>query len=223
MLLAALAQVVVATVIVGALVLVPARTLAYPGAWAFLAIFTAGGVGVTVWMARYSPSLLRERMSSPMQREQKAWDKVFLTVLIAGFGAWLALMGWDAARSAFAAVPPWLQAAGAFGVAFYMLGAWVTFRENAFAAAVVKVQESHRVIDTGPYSVVRHPMYASALFFFAGIALLLGSWLGLALAILFMLGIAWRAVREEGVLMAELPGYADYAKRVRYRFVPFVW
>jgi len=223
MLLAALAQVAVATAIVGALILWPAGTLAYPGAWAFLALFAVGGFVITAWMYRRSPGLLCERMSSPMQRDQKPWDRVFLVVLIASFAAWLALMGWDAARQSFAAVPPWLQALGALGVALYMLGAWVTFRENAFAAAVVKVQEGHRVIDSGPYAVVRHPMYACALLFFTGIPLLLGSWLGLALSTLFVLGIAWRALGEERVLTAELPGYADYARRVRYRFVPFVW
>src|SRR5262249_50333996 len=160
-------------------------TLAYPGAWVFLAIFLVGGVAVTAWMARYSPSLLRERMSSPLQREQKAWDKLFLTILIVGFATWLAVTGLGAAPSSFAAVPAWPQAAAASVVAYYMHGAWATFRANAFAAGLVKVQEGHKVIDPGPYAVVRHPMYASALFFFAGTPLLLGSWLGLALADLF--------------------------------------
>jgi protein-S-isoprenylcysteine O-methyltransferase Ste14 len=79
------------------------------------------------------------------------------------------------------------------------------------------------VIETGPYAIVRHPMYASGLLFFIGVPLLLGSWLGLSLAALFILGIAWRAVQEEKTLRAELAGYADYASRVRYRFIPYVW
>jgi protein-S-isoprenylcysteine O-methyltransferase Ste14 len=88
---------------------------------------------------------------------------------------------------------------------------------------VVKIQEGQRVIDTGPYAIVRHPMYTSGLMFFIGLPLLLGSWIGLAFSALFILGIAWRAVREERVLRAELSGYDDYAARVRYRFIPFVW
>ncbi|MDQ8730205.1 isoprenylcysteine carboxylmethyltransferase family protein [Bradyrhizobium sp. LHD-71] len=132
-------------------------------------------------------------------------------------------MGWDAARTNFAAVPPWLQFLGALGVLLYGFCTWWTFRENAFAAPVVKLQENQKVIDTGPYAIVRHPMYAGTLFLFPGIALLLGSWRGVALSVLFMLGIAWRAVHEERTLRNELSGYDDYAARVRYRFIPFVW
>jgi protein-S-isoprenylcysteine O-methyltransferase Ste14 len=99
----------------------------------------------------------------------------------------------------------------------------VDIRENTFAAPVVKIQEGQRVIETGPYAIVRHPMYASALFLFIGVPLLLGSWLGLAFSALLILAIAWRAVQEERVLRAELRGYEDYTTRVRYRFIPFVW
>jgi protein-S-isoprenylcysteine O-methyltransferase Ste14 len=116
-----------------------------------------------------------------------------------------------------------LQALGGLGIAAYGLGVWWTLRENPFAAPVVKIQESQRAIDTGPYAIVRHPMYASGLFLFIGIPLLLGSWLGLAFSALFILAIAWRAVQEERALRAELTGYEDYAARVRSRLVPFVW
>jgi protein-S-isoprenylcysteine O-methyltransferase Ste14 len=211
------------TVFIAALIFWPAGTLAYPGAWAFLGLFSAGGVAMILWLSKHSPSLLRERMASPVQRAQKPWDRVFLMLFIFAFFAWIAVMGWDAARTGFRAVPVWLQVAGGFGVAFNILGTWRTFRANAFAAPVVKIQEGHRVIDTGPYAIVRHPMYASALFLLTGIPLLLGSWLGFALSAVFILGIAWRAVREERVLRAELRGYDEYATRVRYRFVPFIW
>jgi protein-S-isoprenylcysteine O-methyltransferase Ste14 len=120
-------------------------------------------------------------------------------------------------------VPPWLQVAGFVGTVLYMIGVWLTFRENAFAAPVVKIQEGQRVIDTGPYAVVRHPMYASTLLLFVGLPLLLGSWIGLAISVLFILGVAWRAVHEERALRAELAGYEDYAGRVRYRLVPHLW
>jgi protein-S-isoprenylcysteine O-methyltransferase Ste14 len=144
-------------------------------------------------------------------------------LLIVAFCAWMALMGWDAGRTGFAAMPGWLQVVGGLAMALYMVGCWLTFRENAFAAPVVKIQEGQRVIDTGPYAIVRHPMYASALLFMIGLPLLLGSWLGLVLSAIFILAIAWRAVNEEEMLRAELPGYGAYASRVRYRFVPLVW
>lgn len=96
-------------------------------------------------------------------------------------------------------------------------------RMASFAAPVVKIQEGQRVIDTGPYAIVRHPMYASGLPFFIGLPLLLGSWAGPALSPLLVLAIAWRAVQEERTLRTELAGYADCAARVRFRFVPHVW
>ena len=218
-----LLQLLVWTAIMAALILWPAGTLAYPGAWAFIALFALGGFATTFWLSRHSPSLLRERMASPVQRDQKPWDRVFLALFILGFCSSLAFMGWDAARTDFMAVPFWLQALRGLGMAIYMLGAWWTFRENAFAAPVVKIQKGQRVIDTGPYAVVRHPMYASGLFFFIGLPLLLGSWLGLTFSALFILAIAWRAVQEERVLRMELSGYEDYTARVRYRFLPSVW
>ena len=211
------------TAFIAALILWPAGTLAYPGAWVFIGLFAGGGLAMILWLSKHSPSLLRERMSSPLQRAQKPWDRVFLVLFMLGFFGWMALMGWDAARTGFTAVPPWLQALGGVGIAINMLGTWWTFRENAFAAPVVKIQEGQRAVDTGPYAVVRHPMYASALFLFIGVPLLLGSWLGLAFSAVFILGIAWRAMQEERVLRAELSGYEGYAARVRYRFVPRVW
>jgi protein-S-isoprenylcysteine O-methyltransferase Ste14 len=211
------------TAFIAALILWPAGTLAYPGAWAFIVLLAAGGAAMILWLSKYSPSLLRERMTSPLQRAQKPWDRVFLILFMLAFLCWMAFMGWDAARTGFSAVPPWLQVLGGFGVVINMLGTWRTFHANAFAVPVVKIQEGQRVIDTGPYAIVRHPMYASALFLFIGTPLLLGSWLGLALAALLILALAWRTIREERVLLAELSGYDDYAARVRYRFVPLVW
>jgi protein-S-isoprenylcysteine O-methyltransferase Ste14 len=211
------------TALIAVLLLWPAGTFYYPGAWAFIAIFAIGGFAIMVWLGKYSPRLLQERLSPPIQRDQKPWDKVFLTILMLGFMAWLPFMTWDAKRTGFDAVPAALQVTGGVGVVLYMLGAWWTFRENTFAAPVVKIQQDQRVIETGPYAVVRHPMYASALLLFFGLPLLLGSWLGLAFGALLTLGVAWRAVHEEQALRDGLPGYTDYAARVRYRFIPGVW
>jgi protein-S-isoprenylcysteine O-methyltransferase Ste14 len=211
------------TVLMAVLILWPAGTLAYPGAWVLLGLFAVSGIALILWLSKYSPSLLRERMASPLQREQKPWDRIWLSLFVLGFCAWMAFMGWDAARTGFAAVPPWLQALGILSIAVNGAGTVWTFRENAFAAPVVKIQEGQKAIDTGPYALVRHPMYASAVFLFVGIPLLLGSWWGLALAVIPILAIAWRAVHEEFALSAELGGYREYAARVRYRLIPFVW
>ena len=142
---------------------------------------------------------------------------------ILGFCAWMAFMGWDAARTGFTAVPVWLQVLGALFIVANGAGTVWTFRENAFAAPVVKIQEGQKAIDTGPYAFVRHPMYTSTIFLLIGLPLLLGSWTGLALSLVFILGVAWRAVHEEGALRDELQGYSDYAARVRYRLIPHLW
>ncbi len=218
-----LIQLLTWTAAIALLILWPAGTLAYPGAWAFVALFGIGGGAITTWLFRHSPSLLRERMSAPAPRDVRPWDRVFLLLVVPAFFGWLVFMGWDAGRTGFRAVPFWLQLLGGAAVALYMLGVWWTFRENAFAAPVVKIQQGQKVIDTGPYAIVRHPMYASSLLLFAGLPLLLGSWWGLAVSALFVLAIAWRAVLEERTLRAELDGYTDYAARVRSRFIPGLW
>src|SRR5262249_55309685 len=122
-------------------------------------------------------------------------------------------------------VPVWTQGLGALGFLVSAYVVYLTFRENTYAAPVVKIQRErgHKVVTTGPYRYVRHPMYAGAIFFLLGTPLLLGSWYGLALAPILIAVLAVRAVLEERTLAAELEGYADYAARVRYRLIPRVW
>ncbi len=122
-------------------------------------------------------------------------------------------------------MPLWLQVLGAIAIAVSMYIMYLIMRTNSFAAPVVKIQaeRGHRVISDGPYAIVRHPMYGGTLLLIVGIPLLLGSWWGLALSPRLILLFAVRAVMEERTLMAELPGYTDYAARVRYRLVPFLW
>ena len=216
-------QFVFFVVYIAALTFWPAGTWNYPAGWVLLITMTASGVAITVWLGRHDPSLLRERTSSPLQSAQAGWDRVFMLLLMALFTAWLAFCSWDASMRGFNLVPVWLQTIGFAGVAFYMFGAWATFRENSFAAPVVKLQEGQKTIDTGPYAIVRHPMYASALGLFFGAPLLLGSFIGLAGSVVLILLVGWRAVNEENELRAHLAGYEDYIQRVRFRFVPGVW
>lgn len=210
-------------VFMGALIFWPAGTWAFPGGWALIILLVSGGLTITAWLARHSPALLQERLRPPIQRGQHSWDQIWIGLFISAFCIWLAAMGWDAARTGFHAVPAWGQVLGGLAVAASMAGGWWAFRANAFAAAVVKIQENQQVIDTGPYAVVRHPMYASALLLFAGVPLLLGSWLGLVLAPVLIAGMAWRAIREEEALRRDLAGYDGYARRVRYRLFPGIW
>ena len=212
-------------VVLGALLFGAAGTFDWPSAWAYLAVFLVTGLTVSLWLARADPGLLAERMKPPVQAGQATWDRVFLMVVMVVYVGWHVLMGLDARRFGWSQVPVALQVLGAaLFVASYAGIAWV-FRTNSFAAPVIRVQDERgqKVIDTGPYAVVRHPMYAFAALQFIGGPLILGSWWGLAVAPLFYAGVGWRAVREEGVLREQLEGYDDYARRVRWRLAPGVW
>jgi protein-S-isoprenylcysteine O-methyltransferase Ste14 len=202
-----------------------AGTLHWPQAWVYLAFTAAMSFGGGYWLARHDPALLAERLGSLIQREQKGWDKLFMVVMIALWVGWLMLMGLDAGRYRWSEVPLVLQGAGAILLCLGSYLVYLTLKANSYAAPVIKIQKErgHSVVTTGPYAYVRHPMYAGALLYLAGTPLLLGSWWGLAAAVILSLLIGMRAVFEERTLKAELKGYADYAARVRYRLVPHLW
>ena len=134
-------------------------------------------------------------------------------------------MAFDAVRFGWSQVPISLRVIGAIMVLLNAYFAYLTLRENSYAATAVKIQteRGHRVVSTGPYAYVRHPMYVGLVFFYIGVPLLLGSWYGLAAAPLILCILATRAVFEERELMAELAGYREYAERVRYRLIPGIW
>jgi protein-S-isoprenylcysteine O-methyltransferase Ste14 len=211
--------------VIAALLFAPAGTLAWPAAWGFLAIMLGASVVIEVMLLRHDPDLLAVRLGPPIQRGQKWWDKVWVSVFAVLFMAWLALIALDAVRFRWSEVPVWLQVVGAAAVVGCYFIAYLAFRENTFLAPVVKVQaeRGQRVISTGPYARVRHPLYSGALLFLAGTPLLLGSWYGLGAAVVLIAGLALRAVLEERTLAAELDGYVAYADRVKYRLVPRVW
>lgn len=211
--------------IMAALLFVPAGTLAWPQAWVFLIEMAGGGIALCAWLYIHDPALLAQRMSSPVQRDQPLWDRIFLLCLLAYFVIWLVVMGLDAVRFGWSHVPVWAQAAGALALVWTYYVFWQVFRANSFAAPVVKIQRErgHRIVTGGPYAIVRHPMYAGAIGLVLGTPLLLGSWIGLALGFIMIGAFAYRAVREEATLAAQFPEYVDYAARVRYRLIPLVW
>jgi protein-S-isoprenylcysteine O-methyltransferase Ste14 len=224
-----LANLVIKTVIwlafMAALLFVPAGTLAWPPAWLYLIELAASGALISGWLYVHDPALLAQRMASPVQREQAAWDRIFMVCMLLFFCGWLAVMGLDAVRFRTSHVPVWAQVVGAGSILVSHYVFWLVFRANSYAAPVVKVQKDrgHAIATTGPYAHVRHPMYGGAILLLVGIPLLLGSWYGLMLAPVLVVAFAIRAVLEERTLQAQLPGYADYAQRVRYRFVPLIW
>ncbi len=219
-----LAQNTIYVVLIGALLFAAAGTLHWPGAWVFLIASAVLGPLCGWWLHRIDPALLAERLRPVIQKEQPFADKVFVVALLLAIVIWLIAIGLDR-RHLASDVPLVLQALGLLLYALSMIFILWVFRENSFAAPVVKLQSerAQHVVSTGPYAYVRHPMYSGMIPFFAGVPLLLGSWWGLALAPLVLLLFVARIRIEERALSEGLPGYAEYAQRVRYRLVPGLW
>ncbi|TGQ17431.1 MULTISPECIES: isoprenylcysteine carboxylmethyltransferase family protein [unclassified Mesorhizobium] len=210
--------------VMGALMFVSAGTLHWWGAWVYIVVMVGLSLSMGVALARRDPGLMNERLRPPIQKTQTAADKIVLSILLLGIFAWLVLMGLDF-RFGWSEAPVWVQA---IGMLVLLVGIWICYRtmlENSFAAPVVKIQDERgqKVITTGPYGYVRHPMYAGAIVYFAGTALVLGSWWGLALVLVFIVLLAIRTFVEEKTLRTGLRGYDDYAARVRYKLIPMVW
>ncbi|MGA9796644.1 MAG: isoprenylcysteine carboxylmethyltransferase family protein [Rhizomicrobium sp.] len=208
-----------------ALLFGPAQTLHWPQAWVFLTIFAAGAAFMGAFLIRRDPGLLSARLNSRLAQGQPLWDRIFMLGAVAGWCAWLALMALDAKRLHPSQMPVGVEVAGALLVIAGFAAVMPVFAANTFAAPVVRVQNEReqRVIDTGPYAYVRHPMYAAAMLYLVGMPLLLGSWYGLIGTALLAVTIAVRAVFEERELKRELPGYTEYTTRVRWRVIPGVW
>ncbi len=224
------ARLVVQTVLwlasMGVLLFGAAGTLAWPAAWWYLIELGALSLWIGLWLARRDPGLLAERLAPFVQKQQSRWDRFFMAAVACVWCGWLVVMGLDAMRfRACAPLPVALVSLGSLCVLVSIVMCRFVFAANSYAAPVVKIQASrgHKVIDSGLYAYLRHPMYSAALLFFVGTPLLLGSRWGLAFVPVMVLGLGWRAVREERLLAEQLDGYTGYMARVRYRFIPLIW
>ena len=209
----------------GAIIFVAAGTIYYAGGWLYLGEMIAASIIFGLHMVRVDPDLLKERLKPPMQKDQPLADKLILIpILFLLFGG-LGFMAADAARWHWSMMPPAVQWAGCGLLLVALLFMYWTMRTNSFAAPVVKIQKDRgqAVITTGPYAIVRHPLYFGALFYIAGTSLVLGSWWGLTGVPILALLLGIRIGVEERTLRIGLEGYDDYARRVRWRLVPLVW
>ncbi len=205
------------------LIFVPAGTLHWPEAWLLLLLYFAGISAVMIWMKTKAPGLLKERMSR--NKEIKTWDKMIMTAYSFLLIILLAVPGLDAVRFVWSDVPLFVKVLGFMGyIPALLFGFWAV-RENAYASDVVRIQEDrgHSVCTTGPYRFVRHPMYVGVILFILCFPLSLGSLYSFIPASLIVALFIIRTSLEDKTLQKELPGYKEYAQKVRYRLFPGVW
>jgi protein-S-isoprenylcysteine O-methyltransferase Ste14 len=200
----------------------PAGTLGDARAWTMLVVFFGCAGVITVWLWFRDKALLERRVKGGPGSEPDPAQNIVQALAGLVFLATFVVPGLDRRlhwSHALAAVP----LAGNAMIAAGFLIVFLTFRANTFTAGTIEIAEGQHVIDSGPYAIVRHPMYAGAIILVLGIPLALGSWWGLIPAALLVPVMVWRLMREEAFLAANLPGYAAYRTRVRYRLAPIVW
>ncbi len=209
-------------VLLAASLFVPAWTLAYWQAWVLLTVFSASSLAITIFLAVEDPKLLARRIRSGASAETQRQQQIIQVLAALAFIALFVVPALDH-RFGWSMMSRYGVAAGNTLVALGFFIIFLVFRANTFASAVIEVNADQTVIRTGPYAVVRHPMYIGALILLAGIPLALGSWWGLVLMIPMTGVIVWRLLSEEAFLASNLPDYATYRDEVHYRLVPFIW
>ncbi len=194
--------------------------------WVFLLLWDGMILAVLVMLLYRDPELLRQRFRPPFQEGQPTADKVLILLISLCFLVWFIVMPLDAVRYGWSPAFPWsVKVIGGIGMFAAVLLLYRVFYENTFLIPVVRVQHERRqrVVSTGLYGVVRHPMYMSMELMVLAGSLLLGSLLGLAAGMVLMLLFALRIRVEEETLMHELHGYPQYRKQVRFRLIPGVY
>ena len=208
--------------IMAVLVFLPAGTLNYWQAWVFMAVFVCASAVVTVYLAIHDPRLLERRMRAGPAAEKERPQQIIMLLAMKGFIGLLIVPAFDH-RFGWSRVPTYISLIGDALIAIGFLLVFFVVKVNTYAASTIQVAEDQKVISTGPYAFVRHPMYAGSFPILIGTPLALGSWWGFSGLIVCVPALIWRLLDEESFLRKNLPGYTEYTDRVRYRLVPYVW
>lgn len=203
-------------------VFIAAGTFDYWQAWIFLAVYSASSLAVVLYLMKKDPKLLARRMSGGPVAEKQTTQKIIMLLTSSGFIFLLIVPALDH-RFGWSHLPPYIALAGDGLVVTGFLVIYVVCKANTFAAATIELAPDQKVISTGPYALIRHPMYAGGLLLLVGIPIALGSWWGLLITVAIMLALLWRLFDEEKFLARHLPGYAAYQEKVRHRLIPLLW
>jgi protein-S-isoprenylcysteine O-methyltransferase Ste14 len=216
-------RVAVTLIILAVLLFVPAGRITWTRGWLFLLVFTLLMFGAIVYFRRVNPQMFTIR--SRVHPETKRWDKVVIGLLFLAMFAIPLVAGLDDGRFHWSSMSRLLMGLGYLLLITGWIGvAWAETVNPFFEPGVrIQTERGHHVIDTGPYAIVRHPGYVAASVMFAGFAISLGSWWALIPAGVGSLVLVLRTVWEDRTLHVELPGYATYATRVRFRLIPGIW
>jgi protein-S-isoprenylcysteine O-methyltransferase Ste14 len=203
----------------GFLVFLPAGTVQYWQAWAYLAVFLGPSLLIAFYLMKKDPALLKRRLSAGPTAEKEKAQKFIMSVASLGFMAMLVIPALDC-RLKWSSAPFYAAVAGdALTVlAFYIV--FLVYKENTFTSATIEIAQDQGVISTGPYAIVRHPMYAGGLLIFVGTPFALGSYWGFLPFIAMLPALLWRLFAEEKFLAKNLPGYLEYCAKVRWRMIP---
>ena len=213
---------VVGLLVLGAIVFVPAGTLAYWQGWAFVVVFTISTNIIGLYLALNDPALLERRIKAGSAAETRPVQKALIAIAFAGAIALVVISALDH-RFGWSHAPAWASVLGNILVALGLMIDLVVFRENSYGASTIEKMEGQHVISSGPYALVRHPMYVGVLILVIGAPLALGSYWGLLFLLLNVPILVLRILDEERMLASDLDGYTTYMRTVRYRLVPGLW
>ncbi len=209
-------------VTMAALLFLPAKTLDYWQAWGFLTVFFLSTFAITLYLMKKDPKLLERRVYAGASAEKETTQKIIQMFASLFFILLLVVPALDH-RFHWSDVPIHFVLVGDIFVLAGLLIVFLVFKENSYAAGVIEVGKEQKVISTGPYAIVRHPMYTGALLMLCFVPPALGSWWGLIFVFPMFVVIILRLLDEEKFLSKNLPGYIEYCQKIRYRLVPFVW
>ncbi len=204
------------------LLFVPAGTTGYWQAWTFLAVYFASSIALSLYLMIADPALMQRRMRGGPTAEKEPVQKIIMIITSLGFVGLLVVPALDH-RFAWSQMSPAMALAGDLLVGIGWLAIFFVFRENSFSSATIELAPDQKVISSGPYALVRHPMYAGALVMLLGIPIALGSWWGILVLAAILPALIWRLFEEEKFLAQNLAGYVEYQNKVRYRLIPTVW
>jgi protein-S-isoprenylcysteine O-methyltransferase Ste14 len=209
-------------VAMAALLFIAAGTSDYWQAWIFLAVYFGSSLALTLYLMKEDPALLQRRMRGGPTAEKEPVQKIIMLITSLGFVGLLVVPALDH-RFAWSQMPPHMALAGDVLVGAGLLAIFFVFRENSFTSATIELAPDQKVISSGPYALVRHPMYSGALVMLLGMPIALGSWWGVLVVVAMLPALIWRLLEEEKFLAENLAGYVAYQDSVRYRLLPWVW